>query len=189
MSRLVQRHREFTLVEQLGWSPDGKWFAGTANGLGPYWNIGRVEAATGAINAVSETDRYNCTPDWMPDSRRIVYARGIIPEEGGWAESWVADGNGGRKSMRYAEEGRHVYGACPSPDGKYLVFTRSAKDLGSADRAGTRLAIIRWEDTPMVGGESGKLREKYPDARRGPRLDLSSGWEPCWTYSETGAAR
>ena len=177
------------IVQQLGWSPDGRWFAGTANGLGPYWNIGRVEATTGAINAVSETDRYNCTPDWMPDSRRIVYARGIIPEEGGWAELWVAGGDGKEKSMRYAEEGRHIYGACPSPDGKYLLFTRSEKDLGSANRARTRLAIIRWEDTPMVGGESEKLWKEYPHARRGPRLDLSWGWEPCWTYREIGATR
>ena len=57
------------IVQQLGWSPDGKWFAGTANGLGPYWNIGRMNADTGAVNAVSETDRYNCTPDWFPDSQ------------------------------------------------------------------------------------------------------------------------
>jgi len=170
------------IVQQLGWSGDGKWLVGTANGLGPFWSIGRVDATTGAINAVSETDRYNCTPDWMPDSRRIVYARGIIPQEGGWAELWVADGNGGEKSLRYAEEGRHLYGACPSPDGKYLVFTRSEKDLGSADSAGTRLTIIRWEDTPMVGGTSEKLRKRYPRARRGPRLDLSWGWEPHWKY-------
>ena len=172
------------MAQQLAWSPDGKWLVGTANGLGPFWNIGRMDATTGAINAVSETDRYNCTPDWMPDSRRIVYARGIIPPAGGWAELWVADGDGGGKSMRYAEEGRHVYGACSSPDGKYLVFTRSEKDLGSADSAGTRLTVIRWQDTPMIGGESPRLRKEYPDARRGPRLDLSAGWEPHWTFAE-----
>ncbi len=186
---LVRQLPRRGIVQQLGWSPDGKWFAGTANGLGPYWNIGRVDAATGAVNAVSETDRYNCTPDWMPDSRRIVYARGIIPDEGGWAELWVAGGDGRQKSMRYAEEGQHIYGACPSPDGKYLLFTRSEKDLGRADRAGTRLAIVRWDDTPMVGGTSEKLRNKYPQARRGPRLDLCPGWEPCWTYHELGATR
>jgi Tol biopolymer transport system component len=168
------------IVQQLAWSPDGRWFTGTANGLGPFWNIGRVEAATGMVNAVSETDRYNCTPDWMPDSRRIVYARGIVPEKGGWAELWVANGDGRERSMRYAEEGRHIYGACPSPDGKYLIFTRSEKDLGNADGAGTRLTIIRWEDTPMIGGESARLMKTYPDARRGPRLDLSWGWEPHW---------
>jgi dipeptidyl aminopeptidase/acylaminoacyl peptidase len=175
------------VVEQLVWSPDGKWLVGTANGLGPYWNIGRVDATTGAVNAVSETERYNCTPDWMPDGQRIAYARGIIPQQGGWAELWVGNGDGREKCMRYAEEGRHVYGTCPSPDGKYLVFTRSEKDLGGADGAGTQLTIIRWVDTPMVGGTSEKLRKQYPEARRGPRLDLSWGWEPHWTYAELPA--
>src|SRR5437867_9823404 len=30
------------IVQQLVWSPDGRAFVGTANGLGPYWNIGRL---------------------------------------------------------------------------------------------------------------------------------------------------
>ncbi len=68
---------------QLVWSPDGKRFVGTANGLGPYWNIGCLDLGLGEIRAVSETDRYNCTPDWTPDSQHVVYARGIIPEKGG----------------------------------------------------------------------------------------------------------
>ena len=157
---------------------------GTANGLGPYWNIAVLDAATGDVKAVSETDRYNCTPDWMPDSKRIVYARGIIPEVDGKAELWVASVDGKERSMRYAEAEHHIYGACPSPDGKYLVFTRSKGDLGGADSAGTQLTIIRWEDTPMVGGTSEQLRQKYPEARRGPRLDLSWGWEPHWTFAE-----
>lgn len=51
------------IVQQLVWSPDGKQFCGTANGLGPYWNIGCLDAASGELRAASETDRYNCTPD------------------------------------------------------------------------------------------------------------------------------
>jgi Tol biopolymer transport system component len=63
------------MVEQLVWSPDGKAFTGTANGLGAYWNIGWLADGGGRINAASETERYNCTPDWCPDSRHILYAR------------------------------------------------------------------------------------------------------------------
>ena len=140
-----------------------------------------MDAATGAINATSETDRYNCTPDWMPDSQHVLYARGIIPQEGGWAEMWVAGGNGTEKRLLYAEEGRHVYGACASPDGRYLVFTRSKDDLGGKDSTGTRMTLIRWADTPMLGGGSDKLEKRCPGAKRGPRLDLSWGWEPHWT--------
>ncbi len=174
------------LLQQLIWSPDGKSFVATANELGPYWCIGCMDAETGAVHAISETDRYNCTPDWLPDSQGVVYARGIIPEEGGWAELWVGSRDGKQKRMLYAEDGRHIYGACVSPDGKYLIFTRSEKDLGGKDSTGTRMALMRWADAPMLGGKSQKLRERYPQARPGTVLDLSWGWEPHWTYAELG---
>ncbi len=169
------------LVQQLIWSPDGQWFVGTANGLGPYWNIARLNLARGELNAVSEVDRYNCTPDWAPDSRRIVYARGIIPQSPGRAELWVAGGDGQEKQMMYAEAERHIYGACVSPDGQYLLFTRSVEDLGRVDNSQTTMSLIRWKDAPMVGDDSAPLRQRFPAARRGPRLDLGGGWEPHWT--------
>jgi len=171
------------IVQQLAWSPDGRWFCGTANGLGPFWNIARLSAAGGEINAVSETERYNCTPDWMPDSQRILYSRGIIPEKGGWAQLWAASGDGRDKRLVYAEDGRHIYGACASPDGKYVLFTRSEADLGKVDNSKTRMAVIRWADAPALIGESAALRKVYPQARRGPLLDLAEGWEPHWTYA------
>jgi Tol biopolymer transport system component len=34
------------VVSQLVWSPDGRRFAGTANGLGQFWNIGCIEIET-----------------------------------------------------------------------------------------------------------------------------------------------
>jgi len=180
----VRRLPRKGMVQQLAWSPDGKWFAGTANGLGPYWNIGRLDADTGQLNAVSATDRYNCTPDWLPDSRQIVYSRGIIPSAGGWAELWIADGDGQRQRLVYAEEGRHIYGGNVSPDGNYVLFTRSQLDLGKVDNSRTRMALIRWADAPMVGGQGISLRQRHPGARHGPLLDLSWGWEPHWTYAE-----
>ncbi len=36
----------------------------------------------------------------------------------------------------------------------------------------------------MVSRDSVSLRAQYPDAQRGPLLDLSYGWEPHWTYSD-----
>ncbi|MEW6237561.1 MAG: hypothetical protein AB1656_19435 [Candidatus Omnitrophota bacterium] len=171
-------------VQQLSWSPDRKWFCATANGLGPFWSIGRIDAQTGALNAASETDRYNCTPDWFADSKHIVYSRGIVPEKGGWAELWMADGDGKEKRLLYAEEQRHTYGGALSPDDRYVLFTLSEADLGKVNNSRTRLAILRFSDAPMIGGQSESHRKQYPQAANGPLLDLGWGWEPAWTFAD-----
>ncbi len=172
------------IVQQLVWSPDGKWFTGTANGLGVAWTVGCLNAETGRIHAVSETDRYNCTPDWLGDSAHIIYSRGIVPGEPGWAQLWMVKADGTDRRLLYAEQGRHLYGGCVSPDGQYVLFTRSEVDLGKVDNSRTRMAIVRRRDTPMIGGSDESLRRQFPDARRGPLLDLSWGWEPHWTYCD-----
>ena len=115
---------------------------------------------------MSETDRYNCTPDWCPDSQQVVYARGIVPQQGGRAELWAAAKDGTSRRMLYAEEGRHIYGGCPSPDGRYVLFTRSVEDLGQVDISRTTMAVIRWSDAPMVGDGEETLRKRFPDARQ-----------------------
>src|SRR5262249_37656262 len=105
----------------------------------------------------------------------------------GRAELWVAKADGTQRQALYAEEGRHIYGACASPDGKYLLFTRSVEDLGKVDHTGTTMAIIRWANTPMIGERSQLLEKRLPNARLGPRLDLGPGWEPHWTYAHQKA--
>lgn len=187
--QVVRKLARQGIVEQLVWSPDGKAFIGTANGLGAFWNIGRLPASGEKINAVSETERYNCTPDWHPDSRHILYARGIIPKQDMRAQLWMASEDGQEKAMLYAEEGRHIYGACAAPDGKYLLFTRSVEDLGAVGKSQTTMAVVRWADTPMLGDESAALRKQFPNAKPARWLDLGPGWEPHWTYSEAPATR
>jgi hypothetical protein len=117
-----------------------------------------------------------------------VYARGIVPQEGGRAEMWVADSDGKERRMLYAEEGRHIYGACPSPDRRYLLFTRSVEDLGKVDHTATTMAIIRAADAPIRGDAGESLRKRFPAARTGPRLDLCPGWEPHWTFADLSRA-
>ena len=135
---------------------------------------------TGRIVAVSETDRYNCTPDWLRDSEHIVYSRGIVPGKPGWAQLWVARADGTQRQLLYAEQDRHMYGGCVSPDGDYVLFTRSELDLGKVDNSRTRMAIIRRKDTPMSGGSDESLKREFPHAQTGALLDLSWGWEPDW---------
>jgi Tol biopolymer transport system component len=172
------------IVEQLVWSPDGRAMVGTANGLGEYWNVGALDARSGNIIALSETERYNCTPDWMPDSRRVIYARGTVPKKNERAQLWVAASDGSERHMLYAEGGRHIYGGAASPDGRFLIFSRTVEDLGKVDHAKTTLAVIRMDDTPMLGDDDQGLRKRFESAKAAVRLDLGPGWEPHWTRAE-----
>ena len=179
--KLVRQIPRSGVVQQLVWSPDGKRFVGTANGLGVAWTIGCLDAETGKIHAVSEIDRYNCTPDWLPDSEHIIYSRGIVPDQPGWTDLWTVKADGSDRHVLYAEQKRYAYGGCVSPDAQYILFTRSELDLGRVDNSRTRMALIRWKDTPMVGGGDESFRRQFPNAKTGPMLDLSWGWEPTWT--------
>ncbi len=186
-TRVVRELLRKGIVEQLIWSPDGKHLVGTANGLGQFWNVAQISIETGDILCVSENDRYNCTPDWLPNSLGILYSRGIIPESGGKAELWMASLGGKQRRMVYAEEGRHIYGGCASPDGRFVVFTRSTGDLGQVEDTGTVMGLIRFTDAPMVGDNGTALKARFPDAKHGPRLDLPAGWEPHWTANTNAA--
>jgi Tol biopolymer transport system component len=170
--KVVQQFPRKTIAIQLVWSPDGKSFIGTANGLGPFWNIGVLNPVSGELHAVTETERYNCTPDWCSDSRHIVYARGIIGGQPGHAELWVTNVDGKERRRIYAEAGRHIYGACASPDGKYALFTRSVEDLDSV--VGTEMAIIAWPAATNSDTSFGNFHQTV-------RVDLGPGYEPHWT--------
>ena len=89
--------------------------------------------------------------------------------------------------MVYAEDGRHIYGGCASPDGQFVVFTRSTGDLGQVENAGTVMGLIRISDSPVAGVNSEALKARFPEAKNGPRLDLPPGWEPHWTANSNAA--
>ena len=65
---------------------DGQSLTGTANAFGAMWTVVRMNAATGEANAVAKNQ--NCTPDWFPDSRHIIYSSrppGQMDADGGSA--------------------------------------------------------------------------------------------------------
>jgi dipeptidyl aminopeptidase/acylaminoacyl peptidase len=134
-----------------------------------------MEVATGAINPVSKGDC--CTPDWFPDSSAIIFSNRAHD----WTQLWMADGEGKDRRLIFAEDGRHIYGGCVSPDGKYVLFTGNKEEDGDPMNAGAPMGLLRLRDAPIVTGASLAARREHPDAKDGPVLTLPSGWEPHWT--------
>ena len=106
----------------------------------------------------------------------------------GWTQLWMADADGRNPRLVYAEDGRHIYGGHVSPDGKYVLFTGNPQEDGDPANRGAPMALMRLADAPLLGGNSALLRQRHPEAASGPVLTLPSGWEPCWTFSESPAA-
>ncbi len=185
---IVRRLPRKGFFQQLVWSPDGKWLTGVSNAFGASWSVGRMNAITGATNAVS---RINCcTPDWSPDGRLIIFSsrppRQTANDGYGWTQLWMADAEGRNHRLVYGEEGRHIYGGHFSPDAKYLLFTGNRQEDGDPGNAGAPMGLMRLADAPIVNGDSPALRQLHPDAGPGPVLTLPQGWEPCWTAAEIG---
>lgn len=186
------------IYQQLFWSPDGKEFCGTANYYGESWTVVRMDLATGGVNAVNKFQ--NCTPDWFPDSKHLIFSYrpanqevldgGKVAErvgqksEYGWTQLWMADLEGKNKNLVYGEDGRHIYGGAVSPDGKYVLFTRSNMDGGGLEEGGAPIGLMRLQDVPSIGGESPALRKLHAKTKDGPVLNLGMGWEPHWTFAE-----
>ncbi len=172
--------------QQLVWSPDGRWLCGVANSFDTDWSIARIEIASGAANAVSKVTC--CTPDWFPDSKRVVFSRRRENQEGakygyGWTELWMADAEGKERTLVYAEDGRHVYGGCISPGGEYVVFTGNKEEDGDTGNAGSPMGLLRLKDAPTVRGDA-EYRAIHPPSKDGPVLPLPPGWEPHWTSAD-----
>jgi Tol biopolymer transport system component len=170
-------------LARLTWSPDGKWLAGVASSFDTGWSVVRMDAATGEINPVSTVDC--CTPDWFPDSRTIIYSN--RPHD--WTQLWMADGEGENRRLVFAEDGRHVYGGCVSPDGDYVLFTGNKEEDGDPLNAGAPMGLLRFRDAPTILGVSPTARKEHPDAKDGPVLPLPAGWEPHWTSAKPEATK
>ena len=167
------------IFQQTTLSPDGKWLSGVANSFGTGWSVVRMDVVTGTINPVSKVDC--CTPDWFPDSRTMIYSS--RPHE--WTQLWMADGEGKERRLVYAEDGRHIYGGCISPDGKYVLFTGNKEEDGDPKNAGAPMGLLRLRDTPTITGVSNAARKEHSGAKDGPVLVLPPGWEPHWTSAKS----
>ena len=168
-----------------GWSLDGKWVCGVTNSEG-LWTIVRINVESGEQNIVHQFQ--NCTPDWFPDSKYIIYSSRPAGQTGakgyGYTQLWMSEGEGRDHRLIYGEDGLHVYGGSVSPDGQYILFTKGGNEGGGAKESGATICIMRLADAPTITGESIELRKVHPDTKDGTILELEPGWEPSWTYSE-----
>ena len=86
------------------------------------------------------------------------------PEKGGFAELWLASRDGGARLTLYAEENRHIYGGCLSPDGKYVIATISEPASGAKN------TIVPNYVTESAYTEDIPGRTKVGDAQNRTRL-------------------
>ncbi len=176
------------VYQQLFWSPDGQWFCGVANHQGESWTVVRLSAADGTGNPVRSFQ--NCTPDWCPDSARIILSSRPAGQAGnngqGYTQLWLVSGDGARQDFLYGADGSHIYGGQMSPDGQYVLFTHSTQDGNGSEDSGAAICVMRMSDTPGIGGASPDLRNAHPNTKDGPVLELGMGWEPHWTMAEIG---
>lgn len=72
--RLVEGTTGFT--SDLAWSPDGRWIAFTQDteGRGDLFRVSMTEPA--AAERLTSDPAYEVSPAWLPDSRRLLFARG-----------------------------------------------------------------------------------------------------------------
>jgi WD40 repeat protein len=163
------------IFEQLFSSPDGKWLCGTANGLGEHWTIARMDSTSGELNPVSDGSCYNCTPDWFPDSTRIIFSSSctLVTHSCGWRMATELEPHLRRAAATYT--------AAWFPRTFGMSFLRIAK-IWEGRQLLTTIALMRFQDA-RYPGESPEL-QLCPGTKEGPVWDLSFGWEPHWTYAD-----
>jgi len=166
------------MVSQLVWSPDGKWFTGTAMGLGAFWNIGVSDATTGRIPR-SARPTYNCTPDRLPDGARSFTRAGSSLSRGGRAEALGGRPRGAASPVRSTSKPhatsmepalRRTVVTCSSPGVSKTWARWNQSDHAGPDPAG------RHAD---VGEAIASPDPRLPDAHRvptGPRTGLGTHW-------------
>ncbi len=122
------------------------------------------------------------------DSKRIILSSRPDGQPAnnsyGYTQLWSADGSGANQRLVYGEDGYHIYGGALSPDGAYVLFTKSIDDGGESEKAGAPIYVMRLADAPTIHGASPDLRRVHPETKDGPVLQIGHGWEPTWTHAD-----
>jgi Tol biopolymer transport system component len=178
--KLVRKIARGGFFQQMTWSPDGKWLLGVSNGFDAAWGVGRLEIDTGKAGRIMSPDC--CTPDWLPDCRDVIHSNRPSGQQGyGWTQLWLSSADGRTHRLVYGEDGRHIYGGCASPDGRYVLFTGNDSEDGDPSHEGSAMGLMRLADAPTIGGASPALRKLHGKTKDGPVLTLPKAFEPHWT--------
>ncbi len=105
-------------------SPDGQRVALTV--AGSTSDVYVYDLTRNAFNRLT-TEGWNYRPVWMPDGKRIIYQRGIGPNQS-QIVSQLADGSGGEEVLSTSDSAR--WPASLSSDGKVLAFQHSDPETG-----------------------------------------------------------
>lgn len=150
-------------------SPDGEWiaFISDRNGADNLW-VTRADGSDARMLS-DEKSMSLISPNWMPDSRRIVVSRNAPKPD---LRMYHIDGGSGVK-LEGADDEQKVFGvgAEVSPDGRYLYFAQAVPSNGPV-KDFPAAQIVRYdfetgEVDPVTRNEGGGLRPLLsPDGRQ-----------------------
>ena len=177
MSLEIQSGMMHTLAEvpatDLRWSPDGKWIVFVANLLQPRderrenQDIFVISAEGGSPRLLTPgTPRFRDTsPDWAPDSRRLVYAS----EESGYSNIYILDTQtGDRRGVGTGTVG--LLSPKWSPDGAAIAYVRQENSVFHV------FAVVLQDGSTMRVSEFDGVNGGYPFQDTGPNGMIA--WSP-----------
>ncbi len=201
------------IQRQAIWSPDGKRICGPADippgeirlAKGIEYPLGMGKMVSLDIESGKRIPMARF-PDWSPvwatdsdgdwfqgGSPRILHSAnnyGICPAY--YAMLWRSGSRHEPSQLVFAEDKKHIWGGCTSPDDKYAIFVIG----GDAWALQGKMAIIRLADAPIARGSSKLFHEVladfFPTLTAGPVFDLThvpAGFDPHWTRADLASPK
>lgn len=109
-----------------GWSPDGKWFAYTAQRNGEF-DVYRMPVAGGEEQQLTTAKGLDDGPDYSPDGKWIYVNSDRTGNFDVWRFPADGSGTGDKLAQQVTTDDQEDWFPHPSPDGKWMVFVSFTK--------------------------------------------------------------